>query len=263
AAFTILGDQLQIKSSPDFETQSSYSIRVRTEDGGLSYSENFTININDVNENPTDLNLSNNNNNFLQLEFANSSITQEFQLQNTHIATDSNGNAWITGTSNNSIDIDRDGNNDLTSNGNQDSYVAKFDRNGDLVKALNIGGSSRDYGSGIATDSNGNVWATGYFNGNIDIDGDGNNDLTSNGGNDSYVAKFDRNGDLVKALNIGGSSRDIGYSIATDSNGNAWATGEFQGNIDIDGDGNNDLTSNGFYESKFRMLGILENWQKI
>jgi len=28
------------------------------------------------------------------------------------------------------------------------------------------------------------------FNGNIDIDGDGNNDLTSNGNSDSYVFKF-------------------------------------------------------------------------
>ncbi|MBC6424838.1 MAG: cadherin repeat domain-containing protein, partial [Hormoscilla sp. SP12CHS1] len=160
------------------------------------------------------------------------------------IATDSNGNAWATGEFQGNIDIDGDGNNDLTSNGFYDSYVAKFDRNGDLVKALNIGRSSRDVGRMIATDNNGNAWATGYFNGNIDIDGDGNNDLTSNGAFDSYVAKFDRNGDLVKALNIGGSSYDYGSGIATDSNGNAWTTGLFNGSIDIDGDGNNDLTSN-------------------
>ncbi|MBC6478853.1 MAG: cadherin-like domain-containing protein [Hormoscilla sp. GM7CHS1pb] len=61
SAFTIDGDQLRINSSPDFETQSSYSILVQTTDaGGLSYSENLTININDVNEVPTDLSLSNN-----------------------------------------------------------------------------------------------------------------------------------------------------------------------------------------------------------
>ncbi|MEB3831672.1 hypothetical protein, partial [Phormidium sp. CCY1219] len=31
AAFTIVGDQLQINSSPDFETKSSYNIRVQTQ----------------------------------------------------------------------------------------------------------------------------------------------------------------------------------------------------------------------------------------
>ncbi|MBC6477213.1 MAG: hypothetical protein GDA56_04900 [Hormoscilla sp. GM7CHS1pb] len=236
SAFTIDGDQLRINSSPDFETQSSYSILVQSTDpGGLSYSENLTININNVNEN-------------LQPEIVKNIGGSSFD-GGYGIATDSNGNAWVTGYFNGSIDIDGDGNNDLTSNGNFDSYVAKFDRNGDLVKALNIGGSSRDYGSGIATDSNGNVWTTGLFNGSIDIDGDGNNDLTSNGNFDSYVAKFDHNGDLVKALNIGGSSRDYGSGIATDSNGNVWTTGLFNGSIDIDGDGNNDLTSNGNFDS--------------
>ncbi|MBC6452786.1 MAG: SBBP repeat-containing protein [Hormoscilla sp. SP5CHS1] len=137
----------------------------------------------------------------------------------------------------------------MTNNGGTDSYVAKFNSNGDLLLALKIGGVLNDQGYGIATDSDGNVWATGTFSGNIDINGDGNNDLTSNGLFDSYVAKFDRNGDLVKALNIGGSSSDYGSGIATDSNGNVWATGTFWGNIDIDGDGNNDLTSNGLFDS--------------
>ncbi len=59
-AFTIEGNSLQINSSSDFETQSSYSIRVQTTDaGGLSYSEAFTINVNNVNSSPTDLVLSN------------------------------------------------------------------------------------------------------------------------------------------------------------------------------------------------------------
>ncbi len=59
AAFTISGDQLLINSSPDYETQSSYSIRVQTTDAaGASYSEAFTINVNDVPESPTGLNLS-------------------------------------------------------------------------------------------------------------------------------------------------------------------------------------------------------------
>ncbi len=59
AAFTIEGNSLQINSSPDFETQSSYSIRVQTTDaGGLSYSEALTISVNNVNEPPTSIVLS-------------------------------------------------------------------------------------------------------------------------------------------------------------------------------------------------------------
>ena len=51
AAFNISGSSLRITASPDFETKSSYSVRVRTTDqGGLWYEEAFTITVNDVNE---------------------------------------------------------------------------------------------------------------------------------------------------------------------------------------------------------------------
>ncbi len=58
-AFTIVGDQLRINSSLDFETQSSYSIRVQTTDSADNNLESvLTINVNDVGESPTDLVLS-------------------------------------------------------------------------------------------------------------------------------------------------------------------------------------------------------------
>lgn len=51
SAFTIDGDQLKINSSPDFETKSSYKIRVKTQDAaGLTYEKALTVNINDINE---------------------------------------------------------------------------------------------------------------------------------------------------------------------------------------------------------------------
>jgi Domain of unknown function (DUF4114)/FG-GAP repeat len=50
-AFTIDGDKLKIKASPDFETKSNYNIRVKTQDAaGLTYEKALTININDINE---------------------------------------------------------------------------------------------------------------------------------------------------------------------------------------------------------------------
>ena len=53
AAFTIVGRQLQIRNSPDFETKPSYSIVIRTTDpGGLTFDQAFTITIIDVPEIP-------------------------------------------------------------------------------------------------------------------------------------------------------------------------------------------------------------------
>ena len=59
AAFAIVGNQLQIVSSPDFETKPTYAIRVRTRDaGGLNFEKALTIAITDVNEAPTNVTLS-------------------------------------------------------------------------------------------------------------------------------------------------------------------------------------------------------------
>jgi Ca2+-binding RTX toxin-like protein len=49
SAFEIVGDQLKIKISPDFETKSSYNIRVKTTDqGGLFLEKDLIISINDI-----------------------------------------------------------------------------------------------------------------------------------------------------------------------------------------------------------------------
>ena len=61
-AFTITGNQLTINESPDYETKSRYSIRIRVSDGEFPYSEVFIITVNDVNDTntaPTDIALSN------------------------------------------------------------------------------------------------------------------------------------------------------------------------------------------------------------
>ncbi len=53
AAFTIDGNQLKINASPDYETKSSYKIRLRSTDKGRLYFEKaFTINVLDVDESP-------------------------------------------------------------------------------------------------------------------------------------------------------------------------------------------------------------------
>jgi RHS repeat-associated protein len=57
--FVLAGNQLQVERSPDFETQGSYSIRVRsTDQGGLSTEKVFTVSVTNVNEAPISMGLS-------------------------------------------------------------------------------------------------------------------------------------------------------------------------------------------------------------
>ncbi|GCE96841.1 hypothetical protein NIES46_49150 [Arthrospira platensis NIES-46] len=177
------------------------------------------------------------------------------------IAVDSAGNVYATGNFSDSIDINGDGTADLVSAGNTDAYIAKFKRDGTLVWAESIGGSDYNSGNGIAVDGAGNVYATGNFSDSIDINGDGTADLVSAGNTDAYIAKFKRDGTLVWAESIGGRNWDSGNGIAVDDAGNVYATGDFSGRIDINGDGTADLVSAGrwgnAYIAKFNADGTL------
>ncbi|MDB9824167.1 cadherin domain-containing protein, partial [Flavobacteriaceae bacterium] len=55
ASFSISGANLLTAAALDFETKSSYSIRVQTSDGTASYEKSFSITVTDVNDAPTDI----------------------------------------------------------------------------------------------------------------------------------------------------------------------------------------------------------------
>jgi len=60
ASFNILGTNLRTSAMFDFETKSIYSICIRvTDQGGLFFDKNFAITVNNLNEAPTDIALSN------------------------------------------------------------------------------------------------------------------------------------------------------------------------------------------------------------
>jgi|GEM_PF-1432136 len=59
ASFNLSGNTLRTSAAFNFEAKSSYSVRLRaTDQGGLTYDEVFTINVTNVNETPTDIQLS-------------------------------------------------------------------------------------------------------------------------------------------------------------------------------------------------------------
>jgi hypothetical protein len=111
------------------------------------------------------------------------------------IAVDSSGNAYVTGRTNSSeatfpVTVGPD----LTYNGGLfDAVVAKVNAAGTaLLYCGYIGGSGDDFGFGIAVDSSGNAYVTGWTTSTeatfpVTV----GPDLTSNGGpNDAFVAKI-------------------------------------------------------------------------
>ena len=143
------------------------------------------------------------------------------------IAVDSAGNAYITGQTNSiSTTFPVTIGPDLTYNDGDDAFVAKVRADGTgLVYAGYIGGFGGDGGNGIAVDTEGNAYVTGWTNGSgfpVTV----GPVITYSGNSEAFVAKVITDGTrLVYAGYIGGTDRDIGQGIAVDAAGNAYVTG--------------------------------------
>jgi len=140
------------------------------------------------------------------------------------IAADASGNVYVTGFFSGTATF---GNTNLSSSGLEDIFVAKYDAAGTLQWARQAGGSACDEGLGIAVDGTGNVFVTGFFQGNASF---GTTNLTSFGQSDVFVAKYDPAGNLVWVSQAGSRDYDEANAIALDDAGNAYVTGYFDGN---------------------------------
>ena len=153
------------------------------------------------------------------------------------VVADSSGNVYTTGYFSGMVDFDPGtGEFNLTSAGGYDIFVSKLDSSGNFVWAKNMGGSSDDYGIGIAVDSSGNVHTIGVFYGTVDFDPSELSGfyLNSAGGSDIFVSKLDSSGNFLWAKSMGGTNSDHGAGIAVDSSGNVYTTGYFSGTVDFD-----------------------------
>jgi hypothetical protein len=143
------------------------------------------------------------------------------------IAIDNSGNAYITGeTWSTDYDI-TPGAFQTTYGGDWDVFVTQLNSMGNsLIYSTYIGGSNTDQGWGIAIDTSGNAYITGYTS-STDYDITPGTFQTSNGGSgDVFVTKLNSTGTgLIYSTYIGGSSSDVGFDIDLDGSGNAFITG--------------------------------------
>jgi hypothetical protein len=162
------------------------------------------------------------------------------------ITADVAGNVYVTGRQGGAVDFDP-GPGKVTAPGN--AFVLKLTTNGGLVWAKAFaqqGGVGSVQPEGIAVDSGGNVYSTGFFWANIDFDpGKAKYTLSSSAGGDIYVSKLDTAGNFVWAKRTGGpGGGDQVHAIGLDDAGSVYVTGTYNGTSDFDpGPGTYNLTS--------------------
>ncbi|MBU4231783.1 MAG: SBBP repeat-containing protein [Desulfobacterales bacterium] len=106
-----------------------------------------------------------------------------------------------------------------------DAFVTKLAADGgSLIFSTYLGGTSSDYGRGIAVDDSKNVYVTGNtMSNNFPVQAA----LfpTYGDGKDAFVSKFSPSGSLLFSTYLGGSSSDDGAGIAVSPAGKIYVTG--------------------------------------
>ncbi|MGD0222420.1 MAG: SBBP repeat-containing protein [Terriglobia bacterium] len=142
------------------------------------------------------------------------------------IAVDSAGNAYVTGGTD-STDFPTANPLQAGNAGGEDAFVAKLNAAGSaLVYSTYLGGGQADYGGyGIAVDSAGNAYLTGFTQ-STDFPTANALQALNAGDWDVFVTKLNSAGSaLAYSTYLGGSRDEYGYGIAVDRAGNAYVTG--------------------------------------
>src|SRR2546425_651806 len=111
-----------------------------------------------------------------------------------------------------------------TPGGGVDAFVARFSPDGKtLIYCTYLGGNGDDRAFGLAVDSAGNAYVTGWtYSTNFPFAQN-----SYSGGRDAFIAKLNASGSaVVFSAYLGGSGADSGNAIAVDSAGNAYITGD-------------------------------------
>ncbi|MCA9257921.1 MAG: SBBP repeat-containing protein [Planctomycetales bacterium] len=140
------------------------------------------------------------------------------------IVTDVSGNLYAAGST--------EGDWGAPNAGGADGFVSKFDSAGNIVWTRQIGTSETDRARGVAADALGNVFVTGDTRGDL---------AGANAGDyDSFLTRFDAEGNVVWTRQFGTDAFDRAWSVATDGLGNAfvagWTRGGDFGGSDSSGD---------------------------
>lgn len=137
-----------------------------------------------------------------------------------------NGDFYFGGEFNGSADFDS---NTITSNGEADAYLAKYDSTGAYIFAVNMGGSLNDGLTKIFIDNFNQTYVSGYYSGsNVTI---GTVNLTAATNTDIFFVKMNSNDSILFAKTANGDGNNMPYGIyvaGTGTNKKIYLSGTFE-----------------------------------
>jgi hypothetical protein len=147
--------------------------------------------------------------------------------RNVSVATDSAGNLYVSGRTTGYLDGNANA-------GGSDVFLTKYDVFGNKVWTKEFGGVGNEYSTGVSVDTTGNIYVSGATTGSLD--GNGNA-----GGFDSFITKFDSNGNKLATKLLGSTADDFARDIAVDNLGNIVIAGYTAGSLAETNAGSNDI----------------------
>lgn len=163
----------------------------------------------------------------------------------TGLARDNTGNFFLIGSFGGTVDFDFSQSTDeKTSLGNSDVFVTKINSDESYGWTRTFGGAALVGAKGVATDSGGNIYVTGFFQQTMDFNFESGTDSHSSasmGFTDAFITKIMADGSYGWTKSYGGEASDEGNGIAIDSNDNLYISGSYQGTVDFDSSSGEDL----------------------
>ncbi len=168
------------------------------------------------------------------------------------IASDAQGNIYITGEFSPTTDFDMDaGVFNLTGVDLYDGYIAKYNSNGNFIWAKALSGSSLADIRSISV-KGGRLAVCGYFYNTTDFDPSAATfNLTNSGNGDAFVALYDTSGAFITAEKAGGSNYEDAFSVVLLDNNTVVVAGQSNStSYNIGGNTNNNAGAYDAFISK-------------
>jgi hypothetical protein len=173
-------------------------------------------------------------------QWAQRGISTTDPQQGSVITVDPNGNSYILGTIEGTVDFGAGRTITVPAAETTHVYLAKYNPTGAIQWVISGRGNSFDFGEQLSLDSEGNVLFTASYRGTTNF---GGTSLTAIGGADLLVAKVNSSGVPVWVRSFGGTRDEFPNGLKVDIRDSLYLTGNFQDTLKFGT--NPDLVSGG------------------